>query len=256
MRNVSLLAIAALVFAGCSSAMPDLDPDPTGPTLPPVETGDVLAECEDGKAGEYDCSRVDLVSHISVEDMRSQRANDIWGWTDPQTGIEYALVGLDDGTVFVSLEDPAAPKNLGKVPTTTDPSIWRDVKTYADHAFIVSEAPGHGMQVFDLARLRGLDADPARTFEPDALYMGVGNSHNIVIDDESGFAYMVGATSIADGLPAACGAKGFHGVDIRDPKNPTFSTCFSDAERDVAPRAGPGYTHDAQCLVYDGPDTD
>ena len=34
-------------------------------------------------------------------------------------------------------------------------------------------------------------------------------------------------------------------VDVSDPLNPTFSGCFDDD----------GYSHDAQCLVYQGPDT-
>ena len=36
------------------------------------------------------------------------------------------------------------------------PSPWRDVKVVADHAYIVAEAQDHGMQVFDLNRLRDL----------------------------------------------------------------------------------------------------
>ena len=253
------LFAAAFAIAGCSGSTPAVDGgDADGPstTNPPVMASVAdMAECEDGMAGDYACSNVDLVSHISVEEMGSNRGNDIWGWTDPQGGAEYALVGMDDGTVFVNIADPASPMNLGKLPTTTDPSTWRDIKTYQNHAFIVSEAGGHGMQVFDLTRLRGLSADPSRTFEPDALYDGVGSSHNIVIDDVSGFAYMVGSRP-STGYPAECASKGFHAVDIRTPKSPEFVTCFSDAEFEQRVRSTAGYTHDAQCLVYDGPDAD
>ncbi|WP_179270976.1 choice-of-anchor B family protein [Rubricoccus marinus] len=261
MRKILLSSLLTVGLFGCSGTrdMGDMTPPPPpAPTAPTQASYEPMAECDNGKAGEYDCGSVDLVSHISVEEMGSGRGNDIWGWTDSETGIEYALVGMDDGTVFVSLENPASPLNLGKMPTTTEASVWRDLKTYADHVFVGSEAPGHGMQIFDLTRLRGLSADPARTFEPDALYEGFGSSHNIVMDEESGFVYGVGAVSNGVGttLPASCGPKGFHAVDVRDPQNPKFSTCFSDAERDVAPRSGPGYTHDAQCLVYDGPDAD
>ena len=253
MRHASPFLFAlALVAAGCSGTTP---PDPVGPTpvMPPMASGGEM-ECEDGMAGDYACDNVDLVSHIDLDGFGSDHANDIWGWTDSD-GTEYALVGLGDGTAFVSLADPANPMNLGKLMTTTESSTWRDIKTYANHAFIVSEAPGHGMQVFDLTRLRGLSADPQRTFEPDALYEGVGSSHNIVVDDVSGFAYMVGSRPAA-GMPAECASRGFHAVDIRTPKEPEFVTCFSDAEREQRPRSTPGYTHDAQCLVYDGPDQD
>ncbi|MEM1055128.1 MAG: choice-of-anchor B family protein [Bacteroidota bacterium] len=257
-----LTAALAIGLVGCSSSTemttdtPETPSTPVeSPATPPVSDDDITP-CEDGTAGDYDCSRVDLVSRVSIEDFNAERGNDIWGWTDPETGVEYALVGLDNGTSFVSLEDPTNPLNLGKVPTATVATVWRDIKVYRDHAFIVSEAENHGMQVFDLTRLRGLDADPDRTFEPDVMYRGVTNAHNIVADEESGFMYIVGMTSVGDDLPASCAAPGFHALDVRDPKNPTFSTCFSDADADNRPRSAPGYTHDAQCLVYRGPDAD
>ena len=42
----------------------------------------------------------------------SVRGNDIWGWTDPQTGKEYAIIGLSGGTSFVDVSDPESPKVL------------------------------------------------------------------------------------------------------------------------------------------------
>jgi len=41
-------------------------------------------------------------------------------------------------------------------------------------------------------------------------------------------------------------------VDIRTPKTPTFAGCFADP---ATGNARTGYTHDAQCVVYAGPDT-
>ncbi|HLT45886.1 MAG TPA: choice-of-anchor B family protein [Rubricoccaceae bacterium] len=198
--------------------------------------------CTDGHAGAYACDGMDLISHVSLEDFGSGSGNDIWGWTDPETGREYALVGLNDGTGFVDVTDPAHPINLGKLPTATEPSIWRDIKVYRDHAFVVSEAPAHGMQVFDLTRLRGLDHDPARTFEADVTYTGpdetpLGSAHNIAINEESGFAYPIGAQECAGGL---------YMIDIREPLNPQFAGCFDED----------GYSHDAQCVIYRGPDPD
>ena len=39
--------------------------------------------------------------------------NDMWGWTDPATGTEWALVGHSQGTAFVSLDDPENPVYAG-----------------------------------------------------------------------------------------------------------------------------------------------
>ena len=103
----------------------------------------------------------------------------------------YALVGLDNGTAFVDVTDTDSLVYLGKLPTETSASPWRDIKVYQDHAFIGSEAGGHGMQVFDLTRLRSVDNPPV-SFTTDAVYTGFGNSHNIVINEATGYAYPVG----------------------------------------------------------------
>ena len=55
-------------------------------------------------------------------------ANDIWGWTDPNTDREYAIVGCEDGTSFVDVTDPEDPKVLGFLKTHTYSSLWRDLK--------------------------------------------------------------------------------------------------------------------------------
>ena len=39
----------------------------------------------------------------------SNRGNDIWGWTDPMTGDEYAIMGVSGGTSFVRITDPERP---------------------------------------------------------------------------------------------------------------------------------------------------
>jgi hypothetical protein len=110
--------------------------------------------CQDGSAGSYPCKRTDMTAFLSVSDLaaglssEALSSNDIWGWTDPETGVEYALVGMNSGTSFVDISDPVNPKVVGFLPTHTVASTWRDIKVYADHAFIVSEASAHGMQVF------------------------------------------------------------------------------------------------------------
>ena len=42
--------------------------------------------CTNGKAGEYECSNVELLSFVSGGDLGTNGdLNDIWGWTDPET---------------------------------------------------------------------------------------------------------------------------------------------------------------------------
>lgn len=217
------------------------EPDGIDPLL-----GEVRA-CTDGKVGPFDCDGIDLLAFIpgsmlkAEGDSRGIRTNDNWGWTDPETGREYALIGRNDGTSFFDITDPTNPLLIGDLPKTdnTPPSqLWRDIKFYGQHAFIVADGAGaHGMQVFDMGKLRDVPNMPV-VFTPDAHYDLVESVHNIFINRDTGYAYLVGA----DG-EESCGG-GLHMINIQDPLNPQFEGCFRD-ERG---------THDVQCAVYRGPD--
>ncbi|MFT6679592.1 MAG: hypothetical protein ACJAZG_002272, partial [Granulosicoccus sp.] len=211
----------------------DTDGDGDGDACDPVIP---LSPCVDGMAGMYPCNDYDLMGHITLAEFSGIDGSDSWGWTDPTTNKEYALMGMNNGTVFVDITNTENLVYLGKLPTATGNSIWRDVKVYQDHAFIVSEASGHGMQVFDLTRLRSVTSAP-ETFTADAHYTGFGNAHNIVINEDSGYAYAVGTNSFGGGA---------HFINIQDPLNPVAEGGYSSD----------GYTHDAQVVTYTGPDSD
>lgn len=216
----------------------------------PAITG-AETRCAGGEAKGFKCEQVDLLSFLPVAALGGKRGimlNDIWGWTDSQTNREYALVGRMDGTAFVDVTDPANPVYVGELPLHqgAQPNLWRDIKVYRDHAFIVSDGAGpHGIQVFDLTELRGVRAPPV-TFQETAHYAGIHSAHNIAINEETGFAYPIGNSMGGE----TCGGA-LHMVDIRDPRNPKFAGCYADP---ATGNARTGYTHDAQCVVYKGPD--
>ena len=153
----------------------------------PVQQLDAKAgvSCADGMAGGYPCRDIDLMSFLPHGDIGGGTGNDLWGWTDPVTGREYALVGHSTGTAFVDVSDPTAPVYLGTLPTSTVDSIWRGIKVFADHAFIVSEAANHGMQVFDLTQLRAVTSPPV-TFAETAHYAGFGSTHTLAMNSRTG----------------------------------------------------------------------
>ncbi len=219
--------------------------------------------CRNGDAGGYPCNKVELLSHLRpaellAEEYRGMWLNDIWGWTDPETGKEYALVGMSNGTSFVDVSDPLNPVVVGILPEhhaaeqaearsskmlsplhDGGKSTWRDIKVYRNHAYVVSEDAGHGVQVFDLTQLRDAESLPV-VFRETANYQGISNAHNIVINEATGYAFAVGATA-GEGN---CSEGGLHIIDIREPANPQYAGCFDND----------GYTHDAQCVIYSGPD--
>ncbi|NNC49917.1 MAG: choice-of-anchor B family protein [Flaviramulus sp.] len=198
-----------------------------------------LATCENGFADIYPCQDYDLMSIVPYSTFGASDGNDSWGWTDTTTGKEYALLATNNSTAFIDISDPINPIYLGKLPTATVSSSWRDVKVYNNHAFIVSEASNHGMQVFDLTRLRNVPNIP-ETFTADTHYTGFGSAHNIVINETSGYAYIVGTSR--NGTYA--GGPLF--INIQNPLSPVDEGGFG---------AG-GYSHDAQVVTYNGPDND
>ncbi len=229
-------ATVAVLLAGCggggggsgSFTPPDPTEPPSGLTVGP-------AGCVGGTASDFACLAIDLARRIPLDAMGGGEGNDLWGWVDPENGDEYALMGMSNGTAFVDVTDPASPVFLGTLPTQTIDSPWRDIKVFEDHAYIVADSAGpHGMQVFDLTRLRGVTAP--QTWTPDAVYDGFASAHNLAINELTGFAYAVGTDTCNEGL---------HIINITVPTDPQWEGCHPDF-----------HTHDTQCVSYTGPDED
>jgi len=198
--------------------------------------------CLNGFADIYPCDNVNLMGHVDLLTLGGGQGADSWGWKDEKSNRYFALVGRSTGTSFVEITDPSSPVFLGTLPSEVGSSTWRDIKTYKNHAFIVADNIGnHGMQVFDLSQLLSV-INPPKVFSANHVYKG-GNptafrdAHNVVINQQTGFAYLVGSNTCNGGL---------HMVNINNPLKPSFAGCFSSD----------GYTHDAQCLTYQGPDAD
>ncbi|TVZ52319.1 choice-of-anchor B family protein [Dokdonia sp. Hel_I_53] len=192
--------------------------------------------CQNGLAGSYACDNYDIMSRISNDTLGVTRLNDLWGWTDPNTQKEYALLGTYNSTIFIDISLAESPKIIGYLPSNSDSSNWRDIKVYENHAYIVSEAENHGMQVFDLTRLRNPQEQPM-VFNEDVLYTIFTTSHNLVINKQSGYAYAVGSDTFNGGV---------HIINIQNPQQLIFEGGFDFI----------GYTHDAQAITYNGPDLD
>jgi choice-of-anchor B domain-containing protein len=195
--------------------------------------------CSNGFAGIYPCDKVDLMSQLSFPQIggnNNTEGSSCWGWTDPLNGKEYAIIGCTTHTAFVDITIPSAPIYLGKLNSHNNtPSFWREMKVYNNYAYIVSEANGHGLQIFDLTRLRNVTTP--QIFTADARYGGFGNCHTITINEATGFAYCNG-TSFFQG--------GANVLNLQNPLNPVFVLGYPDED----------YTHDSEVIIYNGPDPD
>lgn len=245
-------AIAVLVLsAPVAAAPPDLEAltspheghegGPIGgdPNVELLSLG--ATACQGGFADIYPCSGVNLESFLSLADLGAgpgEWGAGLWGWTDPETGREFALMATRGRVSFVDITDPQNPWLVGDLRGRTQGQSNREVNVYANHAYVVADgsaAGPNGLQIFNLRELLRPRGEPVH-FTDSAHYSGVGRVHNFSVNPESGFGYAVGGN---------CNG-GLHIFDLRDPGNPRETVCWTDP---VWP-----YIHDVQCVIYRGPD--
>lgn len=206
-----------------------------------------------------DTEKMKLLGQLTNEELGMSRLvttgagflSDIWGWTSPDTGDEYAIVGTSSGVAFARISDPVNPEFLGLVPTTDTSTLrnfWWDIKTFDNHAYWVTEVNGAGVAIFELTQLDDMGpASADTTLVADARYKGGGyiRAHNISINEDTGFAYLTGASKHA----------------AADPDFTDDGTIILDLNNDPLQPEEVGQilnidSHDAQIVIYDGPDTD
>jgi choice-of-anchor B domain-containing protein len=98
------------------------------------------------------------------------------------------MMGILEGVVFIRVEDMAIIDTvLG--PMQGDAYFHRDIKTFENYAFVVSENTGtnEGMQIIDLSSL-----PDSVLLTSTYIYNDHIRSHNMSIDVSTGFAYVLG----------------------------------------------------------------
>jgi choice-of-anchor B domain-containing protein len=174
-----------------------------------------------GTAGSFAAEGVMLLAWMPLGEFGSpDNGNDCWGYTS-LSGREYALFGHYDGLHVVEVTNPASPAIVGDVNGPN--SLWRDVKVYQDHAYVVSEG-GSGIQVVDLSAVDAGVVSLVNTVTDG----GTSATHNVVIDEVSGFLYRCGGSD-----------EGLRFYDLADPANPSYAGAWSDR-----------YVHDAQVKTF------
>lgn len=174
---------------------------------------------------EYDAYGVGLLSRVAVEDFPadSVAANDVWGYASP-SGREYAIIGLTESTGFVDITDPTEPVIIADIPDAR--STWSDIAVYDTYAYNVNERGG-GMQIFDLARIDRGVVELVGSLTTN----GFTTAHNVLVNPDSGYAYLAGANAPTNGLVA---------IDLIDPANPRMVGLWTDH-----------YAHDVYVTNYD-----
>ncbi|KAI5801740.1 hypothetical protein DFH27DRAFT_67368 [Peziza echinospora] len=228
--------------------------------------GDVTLNTGDAN-NTYKCLNLDVTGHLTHDDLGStdpteRIGSSIWGIT--VEGREFAIIGQTDGAAIAEVVGkgwwnwiPFLGKKegtldyIGRVPQQSTPIIWREIKGYKNFAIIGSEAVDHGIQIFDVNKAIEVRQNWNRLSRSSKVFdlkkdvtglftdLPVGRSHNVVIAEASKHIIAVGAQPRND----TC-RSGLIFIDVSDPSNPTRTGCAADD----------GYVHDAQCLIYKGPD--
>lgn len=192
--------------------------------------------CINGKVDKYPCKNVDLLSFLPQSALGGGGSSSMWHWTDTRDSNEYILYCRSNGVSFVNVTDPVNPQYVGNLPAARGlNSTWCDVRTYQHYAYIGKDAVSHGIQVFDLNKLKGLTT--TQTFTADAHFTGLTNSHTLWINEATGFLYVSGANTCRKGLT------------IYDIKTAPLSL------RQVACYDKEIYSHESIVQIYNGPDT-
>lgn len=130
---------------------------------------------------------LDFQGSIDYDNTRNTRLSDVWGYVDEQ-GNEYGLVGARKGVAVVDVTDPANPVEVFWHPDTE--SVWRDLKTWGDYAYITTEA-NSGLLIIDLSPLPDNPITVTTNFfgHPGQTW---ATAHNLYID-ENGYCYIFGS---------------------------------------------------------------
>lgn len=220
--NKKVLAlIAAFALVGAILPAPSaIAQTPTGP-----------AQCKSGKAAGLPCKNIDLVGRVTG----TGGIADVWGWVDPETKDEFAIVGGARGVFFFNVTDPAKPVALGSVPIKAPAGLWLEIEILNDHAYWVCDLVPCGLNVFDLTRLTGPEA-ALPVWRPD-VHIPLGTFHSIDSNPKTNHIFLNGPGLVV-GTPVI--------FDVSTPLAP----------RPVGAMADDGYTHDSLCRNYRGADKD
>jgi len=221
--------------------------DANGDPLPRIIMPKMLAPtaCTGGLAGSFPCHNIDYLAQVQLQEIPGAptSASEIWGLVDLDDAREYAILGHRNGTAFYDVTTPGSPVLVASI--AGNPSLWREVKAYQvfdaafgrhrAYAYATTEAPGGGLQVFDLTDL------PNSVTLVNTL-TEFSTSHTLYISNlnYATNAALAGATPylFIAGSNIAGGA--FRIYDLTNPVSPTLVT---------SPPAGTGYMHDSTSML-------
>jgi choice-of-anchor B domain-containing protein len=129
--------------------------------------------------------------------------NDLWGWAD-SSGREFALVGLDTAFSIVEVTNPSQPVEKHQIGGAL--SLWRDVKTWKNYAYVVHDNVfsgfPDGLLIVDLSTIDSATISYTNYYPMvmvDTTNYFFQRAHNLYID-ENGILYAFGSNAGIGGV--------------------------------------------------------
>jgi choice-of-anchor B domain-containing protein len=172
----ALLCAALLPLAACggdSSARPT----PVATATPPAARTENMV----------------LRAHLDLAALTGQpgaSGSGNWGYTSP-TGRRFALTGTSLGLSIVEVTDPRNPRNAAFIPAAT-PSQWREVRSYGEYVYSVTEAR-IGMEIVSMR-------NPDRPERVQTWSKTFQSAHSLWIDQERGLLFANGTNGRTGGM--------------------------------------------------------
>ncbi len=198
------------------------------------------ADCIGGSAAGFACSNINLLAQVNLNQFSTTptSVNDIWGFVDLNTGLEYAIIGLQNGVAVIDISDATSPIEVGTIGGQS--SSWRDIKIYqffdaiADrwqaYAYVSTEAASDRLTVVALTGLPnsvGLSGRVTPETEAHNVYIANVDLATGLGQDGSSPTLITAGSNLSGGA--------FRAYGLGNPINPAF----------ILSAPGGGYMHDA-----------
>ncbi|HSH64593.1 MAG TPA: choice-of-anchor B family protein [Bacteroidia bacterium] len=169
-----------------------------------------------------------------------QELANICGYTDPETGKEYALVGTSKGASIVDISNPDSPKEVKFITGPT--SEWREIKVKGDYAYVTTEGGG-GLQIINMKSLPDASGIVYKSWTGGSAG-SLTSIHALHIDGN--FVYLYGSKLFNGGALVA---------DISDPYNPVYVGNYQATGGGKRPYVHDGFVKNDTlyaCHIYEG----
>jgi len=133
-------------------------------------------------SAQYPASNFTLISVINPEtgfNPSGDKYSGCWGWFQQNKNKEYAIACSKSGTYFVDITNPATPTVSAFKTGVIANAIWREVKTYQNYCYVISDDGGGGNNSFQIFDMQYLPDSVSKVYDSQTL---IRRAHAMWVD--------------------------------------------------------------------------